>query len=242
MKPLGRGLAEFQAQARNVGRYLRQWLEDQRGRHGGRKSKPQWRNFPAPELARRRSHRLSGGEGALEHRQHLLPQVGQLREVAFPQQQWASQFVLQLLDRLGQRRLGHVALLRRAGEVEGLRDRQEVSDLVQLHRILATWIVVSCCSILGRRTGQTSVSRLALGVTRTYEMLAAGSGTFRCIPSARPGAEVRHASGAAPTETAASLSVRPQLAQCRFQFDDGAFYLAALAAQQIELLDDLVAT
>ena len=39
-----------------------------------------------------------------------------------------------LLDRTGQRRLADVALLRRAGEVQCLRQRHEVTDLLHFHR------------------------------------------------------------------------------------------------------------
>jgi hypothetical protein len=55
-------------------------------------------------------------------------------EVALAPEQESAELVLQLLDGAGERRLGDVTLLGRAGEVQGLAYREEVADLMHLHR------------------------------------------------------------------------------------------------------------
>ena len=69
----------------------------------------------------------------LELRAHQTAEVGQMGEVALAPEQEPAELVLELLDRARQGRLGHVAVLGRAGEVQGLADREEVADLVHLH-------------------------------------------------------------------------------------------------------------
>ena len=51
------------------------------------------------------------------------------------EQERAAQLLLKPLDAFGQRGLGDVAGLRRTGEVQRLRERQEVADLHQVHRL-----------------------------------------------------------------------------------------------------------
>ena len=76
----------------------------------------------------------SGGVVALlQQRQHPLAELGQLRGRAFAAEQIAAQFGLKLLDRPRQRRLGHVAIVGRAREVQQTRNREEIPDLVHFH-------------------------------------------------------------------------------------------------------------
>ena len=63
-----------------------------------------------------------------------LAEVGQVSEVALAPEQEPAELVLQLLDCAGERRLGDVTLLGRAGEVQGLAYREEVADLMHFHR------------------------------------------------------------------------------------------------------------
>ena len=87
-----------------------------------------------------REEALRGGLGGLgllpdllELRPHQTAEVGQVGEVALAPEQEPAELVLELLDRAGQRRLGDVAVLRGAGEVQGRADREEVADLMHLH-------------------------------------------------------------------------------------------------------------
>jgi hypothetical protein len=69
----------------------------------------------------------------LEQRVHPLAKFGQLRRRPFAPEQIAAQFRLELFDRSGQRRLGHVAVFGGAREVERPRDGKEIPDLMHLH-------------------------------------------------------------------------------------------------------------
>ena len=62
-------------------------------------------------------------------------EIGQVGQLTLAPQQQPAELPLELLDRAGQRRLRHTALLGRAGEVQGVGDRQEIADLVHLHAL-----------------------------------------------------------------------------------------------------------
>ena len=70
----------------------------------------------------------------VELRAHQAAEVGQVGEMALAPEQEPAELLLELLDRAGQRRLGDVAVLGGAGEVERLAHREEVADLMHLHR------------------------------------------------------------------------------------------------------------
>jgi len=61
------------------------------------------------------------------------PKFGKLRVRALPAKQIAAQLLLELPDGAGQRRLGDVALLRSAGEIQRARYRKEITHLVHFH-------------------------------------------------------------------------------------------------------------
>ena len=61
----------------------------------------------------------------LELRAHQPAEVGQVGEVPLAPEQETAELLLELLDGAGQGRLGDVALLGRAGEVEGLAHREK---------------------------------------------------------------------------------------------------------------------
>jgi hypothetical protein len=82
---------------------------------------------------------LGGGLGGLgllpdllELRAHRAAEVGQEGEMPPTPEQDAAELLLDLLHGPHQRRLGYVAMLRRAREVQGLAHR-EVADLVHFH-------------------------------------------------------------------------------------------------------------
>src|SRR6516165_204558 len=66
-------------------------------------------------------------------RANHLPEVGEMREVAFAVKKRTTQFSLQLLNRTRERGLRNVALFSRAREIQFLRDGKKVTDLVHLH-------------------------------------------------------------------------------------------------------------
>jgi len=98
-----------------------------------RKRDPERANFTALE---RRGELARSGRGIialLEQRVHAKAELGQLRGRAFAAKKIAAEFCLKLLDRPRQRRLGDIALIRGAGEVEHTRDGEEVANLMHLH-------------------------------------------------------------------------------------------------------------
>ena len=78
-----------------------------------------------------------GGVDGVEDRDRL-PEIvlaggGQFDAPRRPDEQCDAEFVLELADLLGQRRLGDVQTLSRAAEVQFLGDRAEVPQVAQLH-------------------------------------------------------------------------------------------------------------
>jgi hypothetical protein len=69
----------------------------------------------------------------LQQWKHPLAERGEHGARPLAAEKIATQFAFQKLDRARQRRLGHVALFRRAGEIQRPRDCQEISDLVHFH-------------------------------------------------------------------------------------------------------------
>ena len=86
-------------------------------------------------LERRRQHaRAAGGVVALlQQRMHAQAEFGQLRGRPLAAEQVAAKFGLELLDRPRQRRLGDVALVGGAREIQRPRDGEEISDLMHFH-------------------------------------------------------------------------------------------------------------
>src|ERR1043166_9244928 len=64
---------------------------------------------------------------------HDPAEFGQMGVSTLAVEQQAAQLLLEQLDGAGQRRLGDVALLGRAGEVELVCHRQKIADLMHLH-------------------------------------------------------------------------------------------------------------
>jgi hypothetical protein len=69
----------------------------------------------------------------LEHGPHQLAEIRELRPSPLATDQRPAEFLLQLLHRLAQRRLGDLALPGCAGEVQRPRQGQETSDLMEFH-------------------------------------------------------------------------------------------------------------
>jgi len=78
-----------------------------------------------------------GVERLLQHllqmRQRDAPELGQVRVRALAIEQRAAELELQKLDGADERGRADAALLRRLGEVQVLRRRQKIADLVHLH-------------------------------------------------------------------------------------------------------------
>ena len=85
------------------------------------------------EMHRCRFSRLGLLRHLLEMRPDQAPEVGQMRQVVLAPQQQPAEFLLKLMHSTRQRRLGDVAALCRAREVQRLADRQEVAHLMHLH-------------------------------------------------------------------------------------------------------------
>src|SRR6516225_11432185 len=69
-----------------------------------------------------------------QQRQHAVAKLGELRMRALAPKQITAQFLLELPYGAGQGGLRDVALLGAAREIERAGDRQEISNLVHLHR------------------------------------------------------------------------------------------------------------
>jgi hypothetical protein len=61
------------------------------------------------------------------------PEICEVRQLALAAQQQAAEFLFELLNGTGQRRLQHVALFRGAGEIQRVRDCQKIADLMHFH-------------------------------------------------------------------------------------------------------------
>ncbi len=97
------------------------------------KSNPERANFTALERRRELSRSGRGIVALLEQRVHAKAELGQLRGRTLAAEKIAAEFCLELLDRPRQRRLGDVARVGGAGEVEHTRDGEEVANLMHLH-------------------------------------------------------------------------------------------------------------
>ena len=86
----------------------------------------------APRLRLQPRH-LAGMNQRLDVRPHSPSEVGEVGEAALALEQGAAQFLLQLLDRLGQAGLGDAAGFGGAGEVEAVAKRQEITGLMDFH-------------------------------------------------------------------------------------------------------------
>ena len=100
---------------------------------GSRDGERQRRDFALLDLG----GDLFGGDRAiialLEQRLHAVAEIGQMTVAAFAPDQLTAEFILELLDRAGERGLRHVALLRRAREVQRARNGQEITNLLHFH-------------------------------------------------------------------------------------------------------------
>jgi hypothetical protein len=97
------------------------------------KSDPERPNFTALERRRELPRSGRGIVALFEQRVHAQAELSQLRGGALAAKKIAAEFCLKLFDRPRQRRLGHIALVGGAGEVEHTRDGEEVANLMHLH-------------------------------------------------------------------------------------------------------------
>ena len=101
-------------------------------------SKAQGGNLAALHRRRERPCPQRAVVALTQQRQHALPKFGQLRVRPLPPEQIAGELLLELPDGPGQRRLGDVALLGGAGEIQRARHRKEVTHLVHFHELRPT--------------------------------------------------------------------------------------------------------
>jgi hypothetical protein len=73
-------------------------------------------------------------QNILQVRAHQAPKLGQL-DMFVTAEQLAAKLRFELLDGAGEGRLGHVAALGGAMEIECVADRQKVSDLGYFHGV-----------------------------------------------------------------------------------------------------------
>ncbi len=92
------------------------------------------RIIEAQEFLRLSLGTLRFAEDLFEMRLHQPAEIGEVRQIALPPQEKTAQLLLELLDRTRQGGLRHVAFLGGAREVERLRNCEEITDLVHLHR------------------------------------------------------------------------------------------------------------
>ncbi len=88
---------------------------------------PERTDFAALEGGGQRARAVRRLITLLEQRVHALAELGQLRGRPLAPEQVAAEFSLELLDRARQRRLGDVALVGGAREVQRPRDGKEVT-------------------------------------------------------------------------------------------------------------------
>src|SRR5215831_11801828 len=96
---------------------------------------PESADFAALERRRKRSRASRRVVALFEQGMHPLTELSQLGRTLAPEK-IAAKLALQLLDGPRQRRLRHIALVGRAREVEDVRDREEIPDLMHFHEEL----------------------------------------------------------------------------------------------------------
>ena len=87
----------------------------------------------AQESRRLVAHAAQLVHDLLETRPQQLAEIGDMGEVALAAEQQPADLVLELLDGAAQRRLGDIALLRRAREIARFADGQEIPDVMNVH-------------------------------------------------------------------------------------------------------------
>ncbi len=106
---------------------------DQRRIDGVRHREPERADFALLDGGSKRA----GADGAvvalLQQRQHALAELGELSLRALAPEQIAAELALELADGAGERRLGDVAFLRGAREIEHPRHGEEIADLMHFH-------------------------------------------------------------------------------------------------------------
>ncbi|MGY4483166.1 hypothetical protein ACVWWR_002357 [Bradyrhizobium sp. LM3.2] len=110
----------------------------------GGKANLERRDVLALELLGPATHGLCRGQRAFQHRKHFLSKIGQMSELAFAVNQLTTEFLLELLNPLGQGGLRNIALLGCAGEVERGRNGEEVANLMKLHELVVSPSTCGC--------------------------------------------------------------------------------------------------
>jgi hypothetical protein len=110
-----------------------QHLRQQTGAQARRRPEPHPAAAQLGHLLHLAAGRVGVGEDAAGEREQRLPGVGEGDVAPRAAEEIRAQLLLQRPDLLGEGRLGDMDPLRGPGEVQGLGDRGEVAELLQLH-------------------------------------------------------------------------------------------------------------
>src|SRR5271165_6612350 len=102
-------------------------------RYRAHDSKLEGHSLERTEILRQPLCRDGGLVDGLQMRSNHFTEIGEMREMAFTVKKRAAKLSFQLLNRARERGLRDVALLRRAGEVQFLRDGKKITDLMHFH-------------------------------------------------------------------------------------------------------------
>src|SRR5207248_2365170 len=86
-----------------------------------------------PEISSKRPRRLGLVGDVLQVRQHRAAKLADQNAFSLAEEKCASELGLEVVDRLGESRLGDAAVRRRAREVQGSRHRERIANLGHLH-------------------------------------------------------------------------------------------------------------
>lgn len=109
-------------------------VRDQRGADRAHGAEFQGQPFQLPDSARVRLRSVRLLQHGFDIGRHRAAEFGEMRLCALAMEERAAKFGFQSLDRAGERRLGDAACLGCAREVELTRERDEIADLLHLHR------------------------------------------------------------------------------------------------------------
>jgi hypothetical protein len=130
---LGAALVHVQADVGVRGAERAQHGRDQRRAQAGRRAQPDLAAAQADDVVHRVAGRVGVGDHPAGQRQQRLAGRGERDGAAHPVEQRRAEGRFQRVNLLTQRGLRHTHRFRRMGEMPGIRHREEVPKLLQLH-------------------------------------------------------------------------------------------------------------
>ena len=100
---------------------------------GRQHAEPDRRAADQAEVGRNGARRLRFIHDVLKVRQHRTPELADENALSLTMEQRIAEFRLEIVDGLGQRRLGNAAFVRRTREIQASPDRQGIANLRHLH-------------------------------------------------------------------------------------------------------------